>query len=72
VCGSTCSACEVCAFVFICAAGLYNIVCLLCVSVQRCLCFAQMLQQPMKLVHYKCKERVKIEKLPHGQPGKKQ
>lgn len=39
VCGGTCSVHVACAFVFICAAGVYNIVCSSCVSVQRRLCF---------------------------------
>lgn len=56
-CGGTCSVHVACAFVFICAAGVYNVAYSLCVSVQRCLCFMWVEQQRMKPVRYRCNER---------------
>lgn len=55
--GGTCSAHVACAFVFICAAEVYNIACSLYMSVRRCLCFMWTKQQRLKPVHYKCNKR---------------
>lgn len=55
--GGTCSVHVACAFVFICAAAIYNIARSLCMSVQRCLWFMWIQQQCMMPVRYKCNER---------------
>lgn len=55
--GGTCSVHVACAFVFTCAAAIYNIARSLCMSVQRCLWFMWIEQQCMMPVRYKCNER---------------
>lgn len=67
MCGSTCSMHEACAFVFICAAGLYHIACSLCVSVRMPVFYMDAAATYETHAFKNAVRAAKRQKLPHGE-----